>query len=172
MATEKREFEHKGHKFEMRLEETLGGLTLYTFLDGRPVRLTYSTSLEANEGWRDQHGTPFTEELFDTAQADIEEDKFVFVQEGESHGVHIRARVPAMPLSVLNPLTRAYNATSVGGVGFIKPEEDQTLEAFQNVLVAVDSWCIEGKIEVLGEPHRESQTTHKYVDLIKFKRLR
>ena len=61
----------------------------------------------------------------------------------------------------------------VGAVGFIKPDlsRGETLQNFQAVLLAAQVMQENGQI-FIQKLHHESQTGHKYIDSIKFLRIK
>ncbi len=70
-----------------------------------------------------------------------------------------------------DPLQDAYDATKVGGVGFVRQADMQTLEGFQAVVTAAEIWAADGRIRII-QLHKETQTGKHYVDLIQFERLK
>lgn len=66
-----------------------------------------------------------------------------------------------------------YDQTAVGGVGIITPSESRQadLASFQAVVEAARVMEAEALIDIL-ELHRESATGKRYVDAIKFRRLK
>lgn len=66
-----------------------------------------------------------------------------------------------------------YENCEVGAVGFIKPDpaRGDTLERFQADLLAAQVMHDNGQI-FIQQTHHESQTGHKYIDFIKFLRLK
>jgi hypothetical protein len=71
-----------------------------------------------------------------------------------------------------DPLQDAYDRTPVDGIGgAATPADVQELEGFKAVVTTAQIWEAEGLIKIL-DLHRESQTTNRLVDFIRFRRLK
>lgn len=68
----------------------------------------------------------------------------------------------------------AYEACSIGGIGWMRPEvaRGETLVGFQAVAEVSAPAMQEAGFISIRELHRESQSGHRWVDAIKFVRLR
>ena len=66
-----------------------------------------------------------------------------------------------------------YKNCEIGSVGFIRPdiEHGETLEGFKDVLLAAQVMQENGQI-LIQNVHHESQTGNRYVDSIKFMRVK
>ncbi|MFC3109490.1 hypothetical protein ACFQAT_28055 [Undibacterium arcticum] len=66
----------------------------------------------------------------------------------------------------------AYEKTSVGGVGWMRPDaaKGETVDAFQNVTIAARAMASDGLIHIIVE-HLESQSGKGLIDAIQFRRI-
>lgn len=72
-----------------------------------------------------------------------------------------------------NVAQEVYEHCKIGATGWIRPDftRGETLNGFQSTLIAAKVLQEHGKI-IIQEIHCENQTGHKFVDAIKFVRLR
>lgn len=68
----------------------------------------------------------------------------------------------------------AYEACAIGATGWMRPDpkRGETLEGFQAVAEISAPALQDAGLIIIQELHREAQTGHRLVDVIKFMRLR